>query len=85
MTLAVQNECMFPIAYAVSHNQMRRSLVGALATDPVVPERRQRTRRPTRAHATHVTRALAPARSSARAPTGPSRHTRHANEGAQTA
>jgi hypothetical protein len=65
MALAVQNDCMFPIAYAFSHNQMRRSLVGALATDPVVPERQRRTRHPIRAHAAHVTRALAPARSSA--------------------
>ena len=51
MALAVQNECMIPIAYLVSQIQMRRSLVGALATDPIVPERRRRTRRPTRAHA----------------------------------
>ncbi len=65
MALAVQNQRMFPIAYVVSHNQMRRSLAGALATDPIVPERRRRARRTTRAHAAHVTRALAPARSSA--------------------
>jgi hypothetical protein len=30
---------MFLIAYAISHIRMRRSLVGALATDRVVPER----------------------------------------------
>jgi hypothetical protein len=65
MPLALQNERMFPIAYVISYNQMRRSLVGALATDPIVPEPRRRTRRPTRAHAARVTRALAPARSSA--------------------
>jgi hypothetical protein len=65
MALTVQNDRMLPIAYTVSHNQMRRSLVGALATDPIVPECRRRTRRPTRAHAAHVIRALAPARSSA--------------------
>jgi hypothetical protein len=35
---------MFPIAYVVSQSQMRRSLVGALATDPVVPERPRRAR-----------------------------------------
>jgi hypothetical protein len=35
---------MFLIAYVVSQSQMRRSLVGALATDPVVPEPRRRTR-----------------------------------------
>jgi hypothetical protein len=39
---------MFSIAYVVSQNQMRRSLVGALATDPVMPECRRRTRRSTR-------------------------------------
>lgn len=48
MALAIQNERMFLIAYFVSQNQMRRSLGGALATDPVVPERPRRTRRPTR-------------------------------------
>jgi hypothetical protein len=36
---------MFAIAYVVSQSQMRRSLVGALATDPVIPEGRRRTRR----------------------------------------
>ena len=39
---------MLPIAY-VSQIQMRRSLMGALATDPVVPER---PRRPRHARAT---------------------------------
>jgi hypothetical protein len=39
---------------------MRRSLLGALATDPVVPERPRRPRRPTRAHA--ILAALAPGR-----------------------
>jgi hypothetical protein len=28
---------MFLIAYAVSHNRMRRSVMGALVTDRVVP------------------------------------------------
>jgi hypothetical protein len=31
---------MFLIAFAISHNRMRRSVVGALATDPVVHARR---------------------------------------------
>jgi hypothetical protein len=39
---------MFTIAYVFSQSQMRRSLVGALATDPVMPERRRRTRLSTR-------------------------------------
>jgi hypothetical protein len=39
---------MFAIAYVVSQTQMRRALVGALATDPVIPERRRRTRLSTR-------------------------------------
>jgi hypothetical protein len=65
MGLAAHNERMFPITYLLSQHQMRRSLVGARATDPVVPERRRPTRRPVRAHAAHVTRAPAPARSSA--------------------
>jgi hypothetical protein len=47
MALATQNERMFPIASAIAQNQMRRSLVGALVTDPIVPERPPRTRRPT--------------------------------------
>ncbi len=55
MTCAVQNDRMFPIAQIDTHNQMRRSLVGALATDPVMPESLRRTRRSTRAHAAHVT------------------------------
>ena len=46
---------MFAIAQVDTHTQMRRSLVGALATDPVMPEPRRRTRRTTRAHAAHVT------------------------------
>ena len=51
MAIAVQNERMLPIASIVSHVQIRRSLVGALATDPIVPERRRRTRR---LHTTHA-------------------------------
>ncbi|MDP1848646.1 MAG: hypothetical protein Q8K79_12705 [Solirubrobacteraceae bacterium] len=39
---------MLFIAY-ISQAQMRRSLQGALATDPVVPERRRRRRRAQRA------------------------------------
>jgi hypothetical protein len=39
---------MFAIAYVVSQSQMRRSVMGALATDPVVPEDRRRTRLSTR-------------------------------------
>jgi hypothetical protein len=39
---------MFPVAYAVSQGQVRRSVVGALATDPVVPECPRRTRLPIR-------------------------------------
>ena len=49
---------MFPIAHILSQHQRRRSLTGALATDPVVPERRNRTRM-TRVAAVHVTRAPA--------------------------
>jgi hypothetical protein len=30
---------MFLIAYAISHNRMRRSVLGALATDRVVRDR----------------------------------------------
>jgi len=48
MALPAQNDRMFPIACLLSQTQMRRSLVGAVATDPVVAERRPRTRRPTR-------------------------------------
>ena len=54
MACAAQNERMFPIAQVDTHHQMRRSLVGALATDPVVPEPRRRTRLTTRAHAAHA-------------------------------
>ena len=64
MTLAGQNDRMLPIACLITQLQMLRSLVGALATDPVVPERR-RTRRATRERAAHATHSLAPARSSA--------------------
>jgi hypothetical protein len=44
---------MFVIAYVVSQSQMRRAVMGALATDPVLPEDRRRTRLSTRraAHA----------------------------------
>jgi len=40
---------MFPIAQINSHGLMQRSLVGANATDPVVPERPKRQRRRRRA------------------------------------
>ena len=43
MALAAHNQCMFPIAYLAVQNQMRRSLAGALATDPILPEPRRRT------------------------------------------
>jgi len=36
---------MFPIAQINSHGLMRRSMVGANATDPVVPDRPKRQRR----------------------------------------
>jgi hypothetical protein len=36
---------MFPIAQINSHHVMRRALVGANATDPVLPERSKRQRR----------------------------------------
>jgi hypothetical protein len=39
MPTALQTDRMILIAYAVSHTLMRRSLVGALATDRVIPER----------------------------------------------
>ena len=39
MTLGAQTGPMFQIAY-ITQIQMRRSLQGALASDPVVPERR---------------------------------------------
>jgi hypothetical protein len=45
MTFAVQTDCMPTIAYIDSQTQMRRSLVGALATDPVVPEAPAPTKR----------------------------------------
>jgi hypothetical protein len=54
MRFVVQTDRMLPIAYVLSHSQMRRSLVGALATDPVVPEPRRRTRLTTRAQAAHA-------------------------------
>jgi hypothetical protein len=38
-------ECMFPIAQINSHALMQRSMVGASASDPVVPERSRRRRR----------------------------------------
>jgi len=37
--------CMFPIAQINSHHVMQRSLIGARACDPVVPERPKRQRR----------------------------------------
>ena len=40
---------MFPIAFIVSQQQMRRSLVGAAATDPGVPARSRHVRRATKA------------------------------------
>jgi hypothetical protein len=85
MTLPAQNDSMFPLTYLLSQTQMRRSLVGALATDPVVPERRPRTRRPARPHAAPGTRAVGPARSSAGTATGPSGPAKPAREGARTA
>ena len=45
---------MFPIA-SITQTQMRRSLHGALATDPVLPEPRRRS------HGTHVSPATAAA------------------------
>jgi hypothetical protein len=55
---------MFFIASVFSQTQIRRSLVGALATDPVVPAHPPRARRRTRAQVAHAG-PLAPARSSA--------------------
>ena len=60
MAPAAHTQGMLPIAYITSQHVMRRSLLGALATDPVVPERPRRPRRPTRAHA--ILAALAPGR-----------------------
>jgi hypothetical protein len=48
---------MFPIAY-ITQIQMRRSLAGARASDPVVPERRRRPRRAGRT-SSHQPRGLA--------------------------
>jgi hypothetical protein len=39
---------MFPIAQINSHSVMQRSLIGARACDPVVPERKPRRRRKAR-------------------------------------
>ena len=41
--MTAQNQRMFPIAYLAVQNQMRRSLAGALASDPILPEPRRRT------------------------------------------
>ena len=63
MAPAAHTQGMLPIAYITGQHVMRRSLLGALATDPVVPERPRRPRRPrrpTRAHA--ILAALAPGR-----------------------
>jgi hypothetical protein len=60
MASAAHTQGMLPIAYITGQHMMRRSLLGALATDPVVPERPRRPRRPTRAHA--ILAALAPGR-----------------------
>jgi hypothetical protein len=65
MALALHTYRMFFIASVFSQTQIRRSLVGALATDPVVPAHPPRARRRTRAQVAHVTGPLAPARSSA--------------------
>ena len=40
---------MFPIAFIVSQQQMRRSLVGAAASDPAVAARGRHARRATQA------------------------------------
>jgi hypothetical protein len=61
MAPAAHTQDMLPIAYLTGQQMMRRSLLGALATDPVVPERPRRTRRPARVHA--ILAAFAPARS----------------------
>lgn len=45
MRLGTQNERMPPISHLISQIQMRRSLTGALAADPVVAERPRRPRR----------------------------------------
>jgi hypothetical protein len=60
MALAAHTQGMLPIAYITGQHVMRRSLLGALATDPVVPERPRRPTRPSRAHA--ILAALAPGR-----------------------
>lgn len=56
MTIPTHNDRMLPIAFIASQHQMRRSLTGTFATDPVVPERVRRTRPPARADAVRVAR-----------------------------
>jgi len=74
MALGGNTASMLSIATLISQNQMRRSLTGALATDPVVSERRRSPRaRPARA-----AKSKALGRSVGR-------HTTRANEGAQRA
>ena len=45
MRIRTHYGCMFPIAQINSHGLMQRSMVGANATDPVVPDRPKRQRR----------------------------------------
>jgi hypothetical protein len=45
MRIRTHHECMFPIAQINGHHLMQRSLLGARACDPIVPERPKRRRR----------------------------------------
>jgi hypothetical protein len=49
MAAGANNDSMLPFACVLGQNQMRRSLTGALATDPIVPERPGSPFRPSRA------------------------------------
>jgi hypothetical protein len=61
MRPAAQNDRMSPIAFIASQQQLRRTLVGALATDPVAPDARsQTTRRVTGTRSPEEIRRLAP-------------------------
>jgi hypothetical protein len=51
MAALTETERMLPIASILSQQQMRRSLVGAAASDPVVTARRRDTGRATQATA----------------------------------
>ena len=75
MDLEANTASMLSIASLISQKQMRRSLTGALATDPIVPEHPGRRSRPT------------PARTAKPKHLGDSlgRHTTHPDEGAQHA